>query len=159
MVENPLTQEGLRLFALESLIKAARAMAATEAQSYRNFKVGCAMLARNPQTGRYSIFLGANRKLSENDPERTCAERDAFQKARRAGYTEILVIAVAGDVQPDDESGVTSKTLHPCGTCRRDFAELPGGERILFVTVRRDGDVIESHTFGEIFKKHNGNNH
>jgi len=150
-------EERLLRFPEELLIEAARE-AAADAISHRDYHVGAVVLAENPDTGQICAFPGANWKPVSHGLK-YCAEGDAISKALKAGYSRILLIVVAADQQPDDESRVVAPTAHPCGGCRRNLRGIPGIERVLFVTVRRDSDVVERFTFNELWERHNGNSH
>lgn len=142
-----------------------KAYAARErAISYRGFKVGCAVYAWRPYREakeawqvsedpadymgvRWTTFTGANMKTAE-DIRPVCAEQVAVSAARMAGYTRIIGIVVVGEPQTDHDSGLSHRTLHPCGVCRRTLAALPevhGDTPIL--TGGIDGDVIHLEEF------------
>lgn len=144
---------------VEHLIDQARS-AAGRAVSYRNFRVGCAILAWTPTprtlADSYRVFLGANMKANPNTPK-VCAEMTALGGAIAEGYTRILGICVAGIPQPDADSGVESATLHPCSVCRTYLATIPqvAADTRVF-TVHNGSGVIEHHTVATLLALHSG---
>ncbi|PJE75745.1 hypothetical protein COV04_03215 [Candidatus Uhrbacteria bacterium CG10_big_fil_rev_8_21_14_0_10_48_11] len=105
---------------------------------------------------RWTTFVGANLKTAENIRP-VCAEQGAVSAARMAGYTRILGLAVVGIPQADHDSGLTHRTLPPCGVCRRTlsaFPEMRSDTRIL--TAGIDGDIIhtEECNFNELVQLH-----
>jgi cytidine deaminase len=132
----------------KELLYQARLAAAFEAYSYRQFYVGCALLARN-RRGQLKIFTGGNIKRGENC-SKECAEYCALRKALEEGYYEILIIAVAGFPQPDKHSGKESMTLHPCGDCRslmRDVYRIPHDTPIVTASLYEDSPAEEHQSF------------
>jgi len=114
---------------LEYLLVRARDIA-ERADSYRGFKVGCAMYAfrRYPENRellgtRWKIFCGYNTKPTE-DSLKICSEHRALADARQAGYTLIVGMALVGSPQPDD-AGILHPTLHPCQVCVNMFRKAP----------------------------------
>src|SRR5687767_6618076 len=67
----------------------ARLAADTEALSYRKFHVGAAVHAIDEERKLSGVFYGANTKESPDAPKR-CAERDALEKALKAGYKKVI---------------------------------------------------------------------
>jgi cytidine deaminase len=81
------------------------------------------LVAHDPAKSRIGTYFGGNiKRLPGPDPDKICAERVALRKARAAGYPLVIGLAVIGPYQPDQESSRESRTLHPCGECRREFA-------------------------------------
>jgi cytidine deaminase len=117
----------------EHLIDRAREAADKFAFSYRNFKVGCAVLAfsREQQmlagykVAGYKVFTGFNVKPQSGDGPNIHAEEIAIGAARAEGYDTIVAITVVGETQEDHQSGKTMPTLHPCGRCRALLSALP----------------------------------
>lgn len=115
--------------------------AAAGGRSWRNFQVGCALLACRPARFQrispwdFNVFTGANSKPTEHGYN-VCAERFAIYQAIAAGYDEILLMAVAGRPQPDTHSGHCALTLHPCGNCRTFLATTPEAEHTRIITVK-----------------------
>jgi cytidine deaminase len=141
--------------------------------SYRNFKVGCAVYAWRPyreakepwqvdedrvnyMAVRWTTFTGANLKTAENIRP-VCAEQIAVSAARMAGYTRILGIVVVGEPQADHESGLTHKSLHPCGVCRRTLAALPevhDDTQIIAGGIVGEKIHLEEFSFAELVRLH-----
>lgn len=141
----------------------ARIVAVNSSVSYRPFPVGCALLAFKPDAYYYAdvhkVFRGANMKIGKNNPK-ICAEQVAINAARAEGYKLIVGLAIAANVQPDDKSGLVTKTLHPCCDCRESFKRLPeihSNMRILSVHLEDDG-VFEEFSVEELWEMHNCNN-
>ncbi len=161
-----------------------RAIAATaKSQSYRSFRVGCAVLAYRtdaPSGERFRVFVGANVKVSK-DARPVCAEAVAILSAYHAGYDCIIGLVVVGGRNEDHESGLVPETLHSCGECRklmkflkaRDGTNVVSSEtRMLFVRVDSaldpenpegtdevpDTMIEEEMSFAELCEQHrNGN--
>ena len=101
------------------------------ARSYRNFRVGAAGLAGYYGAGTplsIEVLLGANAKpVSGSDIINIHAEHEVMIQAmeRRLPQQEatIPLFAVVGDLQPDQQTGLETPTLHPCGVCRDAFLE------------------------------------
>jgi cytidine deaminase len=128
------------------------------ASSYRNFKVGCAILAWRPEgqgmTGHYKVFAAANVKPLADGPKQ-CAETTAVCYARSNGYTTIIAIVVAGEPQADDKSGIRSATLHPCWRCRTLLRALPEVEdETIVLTVHNHNVTVEEYTMAQILQLH-----
>ncbi|MFA5954544.1 MAG: hypothetical protein WC817_03360 [Patescibacteria group bacterium] len=141
--------------------------------SYRDFRVGCAVLAWRPRRqsaepwqidedpadylcNRWATFTGANLKPEKSGPK-ICAEQIAVNSARMAHYTRIIGIVVVGEPQSDDDSGLTHDTLHPCVICRRLLAALPemrSDTRILTGGLHGDRIRIREYSFEELLKLH-----
>lgn len=116
--------------------------------SYRPFPVGVAMLGhecsdpyiRGHCPGEaFRWFQGSNRKLSKVS-RKICGENVALGALIQASYTVASLVVVVGHVQRDDESGLLSPTLHPCGACREELSAVkPITDRTVFITVTRSG--------------------
>ena len=96
-----------------------------KATSYRDFDVGCAVLAAKGG-GPYSepsweVHLGMNTKVSR-DARPVCAEPIAISSAYAAGCSWIVGIVVLGYRREED---IDIKTLHPCRECRNFMSEYP----------------------------------
>jgi cytidine deaminase len=140
----------------------ARRVALESSVSYRPFPVGCALLAFKPDAYYYEdvhkVFRGANVKTGK-DRAKICAEQVAINAARAERYKLVIGIAIAGNPQPDDKSGLISKTLHPCYDCRESFRVLPiihPDMRILSVHIEDDG-IFEEFTVKELWQMHGEN--
>lgn len=137
----------------------ARAQEAREnASSYRNFRVGCAVWAFKTDAiragERWAVFTGSNFKAGK-DARPVCAEQFTLGAAKSAGYDTIIAMVVIGEPQPDAESGVRSKTLHPCGECRRMFQLMPEvNPDTLLLTLTPDEQTQEHFLIGELIALH-----
>ncbi len=148
----------------EHLVLRAREAAANHARSWRNFVVGCAVFAYDSkrtadwQLGRrWWIFTGCNFKPFEGG-HNVCAEQIAIGAAVNEGYERIIGMALAGEPQPDGQTGLTAKTLYPCGNCRAFFKALPHvrpSTVIISATLEEIGPV-EVYTVEELLELHNG---
>jgi cytidine deaminase len=143
----------------QGMTEAARYMADNVAISWRNFKVGAAVLAINPTEYKQGIFLGAN--FTPDPPAedgthavKVCAEQVALQKAINSGYDRIIAITVSGQRQPDIRSGLLTPTLHPCGPCRDvsgALHQVADDALILSTATTPEGeDAYELHTSREL---------
>src|SRR3989344_9518790 len=94
------------LYLIERAKKAQR-----DANSYRNFRVGCAVWAFKTNAleagERWHIFTGSNIKVADS-ARPICAEQLALGAAKSEGYDRIIAMVVMGKPQEDAESG-----LHP----------------------------------------------
>lgn len=123
------------------------------ADSYRDFRVGAAAMAvfRREQQLRMAYVHGANAKpVAGSDIINVHAEHTVLsmvEDARRPGEStyHIPLIAIIGDLQPDQQSGTNTSTLHPCGICRDMFYEdtSPIDDKSLIVTAASDFRVVE----------------
>ncbi|TSC56328.1 MAG: hypothetical protein Greene071421_217 [Parcubacteria group bacterium Greene0714_21] len=124
------------------------------AVSYRDFRVGCAGLAYNTETGKWEIFRGANLKVSRNGRP-VCAESIVVQAARARGYNLIIGLGIVAETQRDDDSGVVLDTLTPCAECRETLLAIPAMSlRSLIATATPDLSTQEVRSFGEVLKIH-----
>lgn len=99
---------------------------AKRAQSWRDFQVGCAVLAfrkNAPLDKRFGVFFGANVKVAE-DVRPVCAEMAAILAARYADYDRIIGVALCGEPLEDQEHRCTLPFLHPCVHCRKTMEKL-----------------------------------
>ena len=121
-VLNPeYTQEhiALSLTPANLLLALLRAKEAQEiAVSYRDFKVGAAVVGLAFKPSRFKIMTGVNVKPDEESNMNVHAEQVALQKARDDHFDAISIVAVVGNTQSDKQSGKEMPTLHPCGLCR-----------------------------------------
>lgn len=148
------------VFGASVLLALHRAREAQElAVSYRDFKVGAAVLYFTFKPAKMQIVSGINIKPQEDSAINIHAEQLALQKMNDRNGDIISLIAVVGDVQPDTQSGRLAKTLHPCGLCRE--ALLASGvvddDRTLVVGALPDLRTIEMYPFGALtdFHQHN----
>lgn len=148
--------------------------------NYLGFHVGCVAVVWNGQVAQlqphpmyrteacvpawcHSDFFrtatGHNWKPLPQGGANVHAEHEAITKLQpllHAGW-QLVALYVAGDLQPDDESGVATETLHPCGTCRRTLASMSSvvDEDLLIVTTgRTHGSPIELHTLSQLIALH-----
>lgn len=113
--------------------------ARSKASSYRNFKVGTALLAFRSgyrHHHAWKVFEGMNIKMA-GDARSTCSEPIAIGATVLGEYDLIIGMIVVG--QPREEDVGVTKTLHPCQECRR----LMHGYQH---ETRPDMRVIDSHT-------------
>jgi cytidine deaminase len=108
------------------LLAAADAAAGRAYAPYSEFKVGCAVLARDGH-----VIVGVNVENAAY-PLGVCAERTAFARAIAEGYRPGDFIAAA-------------TTASPCGGCRQWLHEM-GVERVIF----RQGDRVVTMTTDEL---------
>lgn len=129
------------------------------AASWRNFRVGCALLAFKTSSAysaaeRWMVFAGSNIKITK-ESRTICAEQIAVSAAREAGYDRIIGMIIVGNPQPEEGSLKEYPTLHPCKECRRMFSGLSvvTGNTII-VTTLPGGKTLEVHTFEELLAAH-----
>lgn len=151
--------EHLRMFdqMREHLIERARKVAEM-ASSYRDFKVGCAILVWRPEgqttLDHYSILTAANVKPRPDGPK-ACAEQTVVCYAMSNGWTRVIAMAVAGEPQADEKSGLTPPTLHPCWLCRTLLKSLPiVSDDTIVLTAHNHAGTVEDHTFKEVLEIH-----
>ncbi len=138
------------------LIQRAR-QARKKANSYRHFRVGCAVLAYNPNKlwQPVRIFAAANYKPDKKGERNDHAEQRVIEKARKAGYTEILMLVLVGDYQVDQQSGRESLTLHLCGHCRDLSVQSPLiTAHTIFIMERPDRTAREEFVRAELLRYH-----
>lgn len=126
--------------------------ARTYSRSWRGFAVGAAATAYfYSEHGARLIDRshGANTKPAENSDINVHAEHvimSMINHAKRLGEAVYVpVLAIVGDLQPDQQSGEATKTLHPCGICRDAFEEdvTPISPETLIVTADPGFTIIE----------------
>ena len=152
-----------------------RAMkASNRAQSWRNFNVGCAVLAYKADASiedRWRIFVGANVKVTQ-DARPVCAEMTAILTALHSDFDRIIGLSVFGKPQDEEdrESGIKPKHLHPCPDCRKTMEKLSIVAHDTMLLCVKVGPVegslgeeesqsilTEEMTFAELLAAHNGN--
>ncbi|MCL5435623.1 MAG: hypothetical protein M1275_00910 [Patescibacteria group bacterium] len=145
---------------LEHLVIRART-AASGANSYRGFAVGCSVWAYKPNTPIWAqpwkIFTAANEKISPSEVK-NCAERKAVLAALAENYTRIIGLVVAGRPQADADSKLIERALPPCLACRKFLLSTPGVSaqtRILMVHLTEP--IGEEITFEELLRRHGMN--
>ena len=129
-----------------------------KALSWRDFRVGCAALARDPPEDsdlpELGKFPGANLKMSEY-AFKVCAELFAIQAARLAGYREVLGLVIVGDPQEDHASRLLTPTLEPCEDCRTALPNFPEVGMDMFVaTFYPKAQIWEIQYLQEMIAKH-----
>ncbi|MDO8626668.1 MAG: hypothetical protein Q7K39_04450 [Candidatus Magasanikbacteria bacterium] len=98
----------------------------TRGVSYREFKVGCSVLAWHPTEGPilYDAYNFKPVKKEEKGEAKRCAERNAIRFAEQDGCVKIIAIVTASR-----EKSVSEKydhdVLHPCEECRSLFRTVP----------------------------------
>jgi cytidine deaminase len=95
------------------------AMAAREkGMSYRDFKVGSALLAfreNQPHEESWKVFAGMNTKHAPN-MRPTCSEPIAINAAYAENFSLVIGMVVIGELREEDIGHLLS--LHPCRDCR-----------------------------------------
>lgn len=119
---------------LNNLISTAKQARENSYSPYSNFKVGCALLAKD---GR--IFSGCN--IENSGIMSICAERVAFAKAISEGVKEFESILVVGG---------KNKLIYttPCGYCRQFMLEFCNKDFPVYLCY--DNDKIEKLTLEEL---------
>ncbi len=108
------------------LISLHRAREAQElAVSYRDFKVGAAVVALTHSNAGFQILPGINAKTNEEGPLNMHAEQLALRTAEAVKANMVSIVSVVGETQDDQQSGHKMHTLHPCGKCRAKLAQHP----------------------------------
>ena len=140
------------------MIRLSREAGMKHAQSWREFKVGAAVIgcAIESEEKKWGIFTGANIKPAEVTDINIHAEQMALAKLRRAGMTWVPAMAVWGETQEDHQSGISSLTLHPCGRCRGMFVdEVPEiDHRTTILSGNADASINEIYSLEELIEHH-----
>lgn len=122
--------------------------------SYREFKVGCAVVGIRPQmpNEEYVVWQGYNFKpqpgYQEGKDER-CAERNVLDAAQ----SELKVICALATFSKESSTGDPTKAhdvLHPCKDCRAMFRQL-----LQIGFLREDTLIVNANDSGKqiIFKE------
>lgn len=119
---------------IDQLRQAARLAQANSYSPYSNYKVGCALLAKD---GR--IFTGTNVENSSYGGT-ICAERVAFTKAVSEGCREFELLVVTTEAE---------FPAPPCGICRQFMGEFLGAD-VAIVLFGKD-DCERRFRMGELF--------
>ena len=119
---------------LNNLINIAKQARKNSYSPYSNFKVGCALLAKDGK-----IFSGCN--IENSGIMSICAERVAFTKAISEGVKEFEAILVVGG---KDELIYTT----PCGYCRQFMLEFCSKDFPVYLCY--ENDKIEKLTLEEL---------
>ena len=168
-------RSGLLWAARSALIQ----MVATD--NHRKTRVGAAVLASNKHD--YRVLVGANymplpnckvradiRPLSRDfapivaGGPKYCAESLAISRTMTRGYCRIIALAVVGQPQTDDFSGVRGPTLYPCWSeCHPMFDALGLDPMMPIITAfypEWSSDLepkkVECHTLEELRTRHLG---
>jgi len=132
------------------------------AVSYRNFKVGAAIVAlRVGGASNFQILTGINVKPDENSSLNGHAEQMAFFKAKDRTFNAVSIVAVVGKTQTDQQSGNEMYTLHPCGKCRAFMSQHPlvDPEITLIATALPTLRTIELSSLNELHTYHDTDTH
>lgn len=127
----------------KSAIATARATRDRRARSYRNFKVGSAVISVNDEKHEAAGFVSANSKLSKED-DKICAEMNIVGEAKKQGYDYHVGLFVVGTTDPEEikeVTGLATPTLHPCEPCRALIDEAT-----VVISTGYDEDVYEVYT-------------
>ena len=99
------------------------------AVSYRDFKVGAAILSKEPNqgAGEYTIYSGHNYKPEPAEQEgvaKRCAEKMALEQAL-ANHTNFIpaIVSVSDRISTGNDSHAHD-ALHPCNECREMIRQL-----------------------------------
>ena len=113
----------------DALVKAAQ-IVRDKAVSYRNFKVGCAVMSWSRGLGdNYLIRTAGNFKPAprkEIGREKRCAERNALEAALTDAPEVIVAITTASHELTTEVGATEHDALHPCRDCRDLLRELMG---------------------------------
>ncbi len=139
--------------AVPNLAKKARKAAKDEAFSYRDFRVGCAVLGISGGIDTMVTAAGGNIKV--RGQEKICAERVAARRAEDEGVIAIIGVVVVGTSNPAEIKAVTglaTPTLHMCSECRIDFSDTKSRftDETLVVTSGLTTDYYQTHLFGQL---------
>lgn len=96
--------------------------------SYRDFKVGCSVLAWHPKDGLviYDAHNVKPFKIKQKGADKLCAERNALNYATEEKCTKIIAIVTASrEKNTGDDSPNQHDVLHPCPDCLELFNSLP----------------------------------
>lgn len=112
----------------DNLVAAAQA-ARDKAVSYRDFKVGCAVMAWKEGLGEdeYLIRTAGNftpQKGQGRGHQKRCAERNALEAALTDNPELIIAITSVSKESNTDSPSVAHDVLHPCLDCRQLLREL-----------------------------------
>jgi cytidine deaminase len=143
----------IALASLNTFVALTRAAAKSSeiALSWRNYKVGAAVLAYNLGTPAMGTFIGANIKPQPAGGLNLHAEQIALAKARINNLNHIFGISIWGDPADLDANPSHSPTRIPCRRCDKMFSELPEVKpETLIVSSNVDLTVCELYTVEEL---------
>ncbi len=134
------------------------------ARSYRDFRVGAAAFVLYWKDGieRQAYIHGANIKPTRSNEVNVHAEHILMRNIERyqqpGEQIDVPILAVVGDYQPDQQSGIETRTLHPCGICRTDFASFtePSFDDTIFITAQPTLQTFEWFDLTTLDQLHNG---
>lgn len=137
----------------QRLVAAAAEARDSLAYSYRDFLVGCSVLAWNKEKDEYHIFSAGNylagKRTLRPGQRKDCAERLAIEGAEAAGYNSIVaIVTVSSEKNTDAANDEDNATLKPCRQCR-DFFRTRKGEitgTTILCTVNDAGDKLGNAT-------------
>ncbi len=143
------------LFALHKARKAQEL-----AVSYRDFKVGSAIVGLSRRNAGFLMSPGINAKTNEDGPLNMHAEQLALRTAEAMGADMLSIVAVVGETQTDQQSGHEMHTLHPCGLCRGKLAVHPmiDNNATLIFSAIPDLRTIEAGTVNDLLAYHDDEN-
>jgi cytidine deaminase len=127
------------------LVRRSRA-AGENADQYRKFKVGCALLVWRPgrKGGKYEVYTAAN-VMPSKDGHKVCAEQTAACSAQSNGWELAVAFVITAQPQVDEMSGIKSKALPPCWICRSFLPtmRMVKPDTIVLMVANHSGEVIE----------------
>lgn len=126
------------------------------AVSWRDFKVGAAIVALSQDApSRLQILTGINIKPDENSELNGHAEQMALCMASDRAFDAVSIVAVVGETQNDQQSGLGMATLHPCGKCRSFMDDSPPIKQdTLIVSALPSLQTIEVSTLDGLHRYH-----
>ena len=129
------------------------------AVSWRDFKVGAAVVGMTFQPSGMRFMTCANVKPDEDSTMNVHAEQVALQKARDRNFDAVSIVAVVGETQSDTQSGNEMHTLHPCGLCRAVMLKdaLVDPKASLIVSALPDFTKIELYNLDSLHAFHTTN--
>lgn len=144
------TEENARIISAE-LLPAAQA-AREHAVSYREFLVGAAVLGILLNGEDSYVKTGANIKPTKDGGINLHAEAIALDKLSLELTAAVPLIAVVGDVQPDQQSRKLLNTLHPCVDCRKKLCTHPLIDKFdtIIATATPDLKAVELSRFSNL---------
>lgn len=132
------------------LIRAAQ-QTAPQALSWRDYKVGSAVLAYDFETPAMGITVGMNIKPDQDGSINLHAEQLALAKARRMKLNHVMAIAVWGDPTDANANPSGESTLRPCRRCDDMLRAIPEVKtETLILSGNSDLSVCELYTAMEL---------
>ena len=126
------------------------------AVSYRDFKVGAAIVGLTFRPSSLQVMTGVNVKPDEESAMNVHAEQVALQKTRDRHFDVASMVVVVGNTQSDKQSGNEMPTLHPCGLCRNVMLNdaLVDSKASLIVSALPDFSKIELYNLESLHAYH-----